>query len=255
MIRWLIYLKVADIPAFIWFSQWFFCCGGVFIGHSGEPLLNLRTVKIYRFATKYLSGDHFVTRYSVLLKLWNEYWIHWFELHLQQLFEKKHPSVSNYTWPGVVLFIIVNLRVQALSITTDGIYHVYCNFSPGFTGQTITVIFGIMRNRRLLIHSLASFHCFIWKTKERKSSFKMAPTIYQKRLNTHTPTHPTHPNQTQSSKFRVVWTIQFGLNVTSMWIKILRNEWMEKLPMLTLKLKQLLHLKTTILKITVVRYV
>ena len=62
------------------------------------------------------------------------------------------------------LIIIYNdntpLRVQALAMhKTGGICHVYCIFKPGYTCQT-TIIFRIMKDVSLLIHSLASINCF-----------------------------------------------------------------------------------------------
>ena len=70
-------------------------------------------------------------------------------------------------------------------------------------------IFGIMRDGSLLIHSLASFICFTFKT-----SFKMVPTLYQ---------NLSKMVLEKGSKFRVVLTIRFCSNFTIWYKYLLRN--------------------------------
>ena len=54
------------------------------------------------------------------------------------------------------------LRVRAFFHKTVWVCHVYCNFKIGFTCR-ITVIFGTLKDGSLLVNSLSSNTCFIYR--------------------------------------------------------------------------------------------
>ena len=58
----------------------------------------------------------------------------------------------------------LHLRVRAFFHKTVQVCHVYCNFKIGFTCR-ITVIFGTLKDGRLLISTLASNICFSYRNK------------------------------------------------------------------------------------------
>ena len=58
--------------------------------------------------------------------------------------------------------VSTKLRVRAFFHKTVRVCHVYCNFKIGFTCR-ITVIFGILKDGRLLINTLASNICFSYR--------------------------------------------------------------------------------------------
>ena len=70
---------------------------------------------------------------------------------------------TNINDPGdratMMRYCSMSLRVRAFFHKTVRVCHVYCNFNIGFTCR-ITVTFGTLKDRNLLINTLASNICF-----------------------------------------------------------------------------------------------
>ena len=92
---------------------------------------------------------------------------------------------------------------------TVRVCHVYCNFKLGFTCR-ITVIFGTLKDRSLLINTLASKICFSYRN------------MYQKGVDALSKIVDTFLSK--SSKFYLVRIIRKCSNFASLWHKhLFRN--------------------------------
>ena len=111
----------------------------------------------------------------------------------------------------------INLRVRAVFHKTVQVCHVYCNFKIGFTCQ-ITIIFGTLKDASLLINTLASNICFSYRNMFQNGVDALSKIV--------------DAFLSKSSKFYLVWTIQWCSNFTSLWHKhLLRNyKWHFRLP-------------------------
>ena len=104
-----------------------------------------------------------------------------------------------------MLVAILTLRVRAVFHKTVRVCHVYCNFKLGFTCR-IAVNFGTLKDGSLLINTLASNICFIYR-----NMFDALSKIVDAFLS-------------KSSKFYLVRIIQKCSNFANLWNKhLLRN--------------------------------
>ena len=78
------------------------------------------------------------------------------------LFVFMYVGICYKKWVKIISITSIHisyLRVRAFFHKTVRVCHVYCNFKIGFTCR-ITVIFGTLKDRSLLVNTLASNICF-----------------------------------------------------------------------------------------------
>ena len=111
-----------------------------------------------------------------------------------------------------------DLRVRAFFHKTVPICHVYGNFKLGFTCR-ITIIFGTLKDRSLLINTLASNICFSYRNMFQNGVDALSKIV--------------DAFLSKSSKFYLVRIIRKCSNFASLWHKhLLRNyKWHFRLPM------------------------
>ena len=137
-------------------------------------------------------------------------------LHVATTFSLKQGETK--TSHGPIPHPLSMLRLLSWVFDTNRVCHVCCNFWSGYMCRT-TVIFGTLKDSSLKINSSAfqlQKRLTKWRQHFVKNGFKKLVFLLSK-----------------SSKFRVVWTIQFYSNFTSMWSKYLSNNvWRDfRLPM------------------------
>ena len=102
---------------------------------------------------------------------------------------------------------------KTIIFDNNRVCHVWCNFWPGYTCRT-TVIFGTLKDGSLEINSLALNNCFSYRNVFKNSAKALSKMVLKTRF------------LSKSSKFRMISTIRFCSNFTSMWYKhSLRNVW------------------------------
>ena len=109
----------------------------------------------------------------------------------------------------------MHLKATVWFCNTNQVCHVWLNSLPGYTCQT-TVVFGTLKDDSLQITNLALANCFSYRN------------VFQNDVNALSKKGAKNPSGflSKNSKFRVVWTIRFCLNLTCLWSKhFVRNVW------------------------------